>query len=152
MSVQTSIRSLPRDLGAVALPSTRALLVRAAEALGSRPELWQPLVRFDADERYFTRIPQRLAIPGGFEAWLLTWLPGQGTGWHDHGGSAGAVAVVSGTLAEYLLMGSEVAPLERGDLRPGQVRAFGAQHRHEMVNSAPSPPSASTCTPPSSPR
>ena len=32
--------------------------------------------------------------------WLLSWLPGQGTGLHDHGGSAGAFAVVRGTLHE----------------------------------------------------
>ncbi|SES82853.1 hypothetical protein [Geodermatophilus poikilotrophus] len=31
------------------------------------------------------------------QVWLLPWLPGQGTGLHDHGGSAGASAVVRGT-------------------------------------------------------
>src|SRR3712207_8332217 len=34
------------------------------------------------------------------QVWLLSWLPGQGTGLHDHGGSAGALAVVRGTLSE----------------------------------------------------
>ena len=42
----------------------------------------------------------RLLADEHHEAWLLTWLPGQGTRWHDHGGSAGAFAVLQGSLVE----------------------------------------------------
>ena len=38
-----------------------------------------------------------------YEAWLLTWLPGQSTGLHDHGGSAGAFTVLSGVVEESTL-------------------------------------------------
>lgn len=117
-----------------AAPTTRVLLARAAHAIAARPGIWQPLIRFDADERYYARIPQRLAIPGGFEAWLLTWLPGQGTGWHDHGGSAGAVVVVRGSLTESLVAGSTESPVEERELARGQIRPFGAHHRHHMGN------------------
>ena len=35
--------------------------------------------------------------------WLLSWLPDQGTPLHDHGTSAGAFAVVDGTLTERIV-------------------------------------------------
>jgi hypothetical protein len=132
----TRLEAARRDQPA---PTTSVLLARAAHALATRPSIWQPLVEFDAQERYYARIPQRLAIPGGFEAWLLTWLPGQRTGWHDHGGSAGAVVVVRGVLAEKVIVGSELNPVERRDLVRGRVRPFGARHQHEMVNRSDEP-------------
>ena len=58
--------------------------------------LWRPLVRFDPAQRVHTRLDSG----PGWEAWLLTWLPGQGTQIHDHGGSAGAFVVVDGCLTE----------------------------------------------------
>ena len=122
-----------------AAPTTSVLLARAAHGLASRPGSWQSLVQFDADQRFYARIPQRLAIPGGFEAWLLTWLPGQRTGWHDHGGSAGAVVVVRGVLSESIVVGSETSPVEHRDLVRGRVRPFGAHHRHEMLNQSAEP-------------
>ena len=63
--------------------------------IASQPQLWRPKVRFTAD-RYWTR----LAAPDGIDAWLLTWLPSQGTELHDHGDSAAAFAVVQGALTE----------------------------------------------------
>ena len=131
-----SLQPLTRE---VALPTTSVLLARAAHSLASRPSIWTPLVRFDADERYYARIPLRLAITGGFESWLLTWLPGQRTGWHDHGGSAGAVVVVRGALTERLLAGSASEPVEQRELTRGRVRPFGRDHRHEMINRSTEP-------------
>jgi hypothetical protein len=61
------------------------------------------------------------------QAWLLTWLPGQQTGWHDHGGSAGAFLVVSGLLREDTVAGSR-------NLATGTGRRFGARHVHRVVN------------------
>jgi hypothetical membrane protein len=42
----------------------------------------------------------------GHEVWVISWLPGQATGFHDHGGSAGAFAVVWGTLMECRVVGA----------------------------------------------
>ena len=61
--------------------------------VATRPERWLALVRYDADRRWY----QRLARDEDHEVWLLSWLPGQHTGFHDHGSSAGAFAVVRGT-------------------------------------------------------
>ncbi|HEX3198503.1 MAG TPA: hypothetical protein VHR39_13225 [Propionibacteriaceae bacterium] len=57
-------------------------LVKIATGLANQRALWEPLVSYDPVARYYVR----LAREQEFEAWLLTWLPGQGTDWHDHGG------------------------------------------------------------------
>lgn len=112
----------------------RRNLVEIATHLADLTELWQPLVEYDPVSRYYAR----LADEPDFEAWLLTWLPGQGTNWHDHGGSAGAFVVVRGTLTE---RHASVDPLahpriepELRELSEGALRAFGTRHIHEVTN------------------
>src|ERR1700758_596155 len=48
----------------------------------------------------------RIHLDESHEAWVISWLPGQATGFHDHGGSAGAFAVVWGTLVERRVVGA----------------------------------------------
>jgi hypothetical protein len=50
-------------------------LVKIATGLANQRALWEPLVSYDPVARYYVR----LAREQEFEAWLLTWLPGQGT-------------------------------------------------------------------------
>jgi hypothetical protein len=50
-------------------------LVEIATSLARQQALWGPLVSYDPVARYYVR----LAREHEFEAWLLTWLPGQGT-------------------------------------------------------------------------
>lgn len=102
--------------------------------LAAQQSLWQPLVRYDPFSRYYVR----LAAEPEFEAWLLTWVPGQGTEWHDHGGSAGAFVPVQGSLTE---RHAAVAPGQppRVDPRPrllhaGDLRPFGTRHIHRVTN------------------
>jgi Cysteine dioxygenase type I len=71
-------------------------LVSIAAGLASQRLLWEPLVSYDSTARYYVRLTREQ----DFEAWLLTWLPGQGTDWHDHGGSAGAFITLRGVLTE----------------------------------------------------
>ncbi|MGZ4603138.1 MAG: cysteine dioxygenase, partial [Kineosporiaceae bacterium] len=101
---------------------------RLAAELAAREQLWQPHVRF-SHPRHYSRL---LARPG-WEAWLLTWLPAQATGLHDHGGSAGAFAVLDGELDETVLVpdGDGVARGVRRYAR-GEVRGFGVRHVHEV--------------------
>ena len=75
---------------------TPVKLAETARRLSRQRSLWQGLVDFDPITRYYARV---LADPD-HEAWLLTWLPGQGTPWHDHGGSAGSFVVLQGVLTE----------------------------------------------------
>ncbi|MGC4853415.1 cysteine dioxygenase [Micromonospora sp. DT4] len=105
-------------------PATDLLAVAARWA---DPTGWPVPLRFDPTERWYAR----LAGADDHEVWALSWLPGQGTDLHDHGGSAGAFLVVAGTLAE--------ETVNRGRLLPhvlpaGVGRRFGARHVHQVTN------------------
>jgi hypothetical protein len=122
----------------VALP-TRDLPTRdlggLAEWYASRWEDWPVQLRFDAADRWYAR----LFAAHDHEAWLLTWLPGQSTDLHDHGGSAGAFTVLHGRLTERTPVGGErVSLLDRG-YGAGTTRTFGPRHVHRIVNAGPAP-------------
>jgi predicted metal-dependent enzyme (double-stranded beta helix superfamily) len=53
--------------------------------------------RFVAGDHYHR---ERVHIAPGIEIWLLTWLPGQVTPIHDHGGIVTVTAVLSGEIFE----------------------------------------------------
>ncbi|GAB3647849.1 cysteine dioxygenase [Glycomyces tarimensis] len=90
--------------------------------------------RFSKSSRWARRV---LSGPG-HEAWLLGWLPGQGTELHDHGGldrpAAAAATVVSGRLAEYTVRPGAFPTLERADLAPGDVTTVSDRTVHAMRN------------------
>ena len=108
-------------------------LVKIATGLASQRLLWEPLVSYDPVARYYVR----LAREPEFEAWLLTWLPGQGTDWHDHGGSAGTFITLRGVLTErHAEVGygpPRIIPGAR-ELVAGTLRSFGSRHVHEVTN------------------
>lgn len=91
------------------------------------PSSWPVRPRFDPVDRWYTR----LAVADDHEVWLLTWLPGQHTDLHDHGGSSGAFVVVSGTLTEQTVSAGRLRPRQ---LPAGQSRRFGARHVHQVAN------------------
>lgn len=102
-------------------------LLAAARRWASAPDSWPIQPQYDPNERWYARI----AETAEHEVWLLTWLPGQETDWHDHGGSAGAFTVVSGALVERTVSGGHVHHL---DLPAGAGRRFGAHHVHGVAN------------------
>jgi predicted metal-dependent enzyme (double-stranded beta helix superfamily) len=108
-------------------------LVQIATSLANQRALWEPLVAYDPVVRYYVR----LAREHEFEAWLLTWLPGQGTDWHDHGGSAGAFITLRGVLTErHAEVGygpPRIVPGGR-ELVAGTLRSFGSRHIHQVSN------------------
>src|SRR5919197_573149 len=77
-------------------------LAELARAIADRPQEWVHRVRLSVDGRWY----QRLRADDEHEIWLIAWLPGQSTGFHDHGGSSGAFAVALGTLEEHDAAGS----------------------------------------------
>ena len=84
---------------------------------------WRPLVHF-AEPR--VRIP--LFANDEYEVRLLTWLPGQGSGIHDHGGSAGCMLLVEGSLWESIAD-------ERGYLHESRINAGSASSfAHDIVH------------------
>jgi predicted metal-dependent enzyme (double-stranded beta helix superfamily) len=101
-----------------------------ARRLAADEDLWCGAVRYDPQERHYAR----LVRTPEYEAWLLTWLPGQSTGLHDHGGSAGAFAVVRGALHESTPCADGPRTGLRGRrLALGDVRAFGPDHLHDVA-------------------
>jgi predicted metal-dependent enzyme (double-stranded beta helix superfamily) len=108
-------------------------LAATATRLADNTRLWESLVEYDPVSRYYAR----LALTREHEAWLLTWVPGQGTDWHDHGGSAGAFTVVRGALTEEhaVLQGEESAVVASSrELGTGSLRPFGTRHVHRVTN------------------
>jgi quercetin dioxygenase-like cupin family protein len=107
-------------------PTTVAQFAALATALAGDRESWAPLVRYDPASRWY----HRLRTGPGYEVWLLSWVPGQGSGRHDHGASHGVYTVLSGALTEHADgRGSRV-------LTPGSLRVFAPGYVHEVVNAS----------------
>jgi predicted metal-dependent enzyme (double-stranded beta helix superfamily) len=98
----------------------RELLGRLTDDVG----LWVEHVRHEPDQRVFVEI----AGDADFEAWLICWMPGHDTGFHDHDLSCGAVAVLSGELVEERLI-LDGPPVAR-HYRAGEAFAFDASDIH----------------------
>ncbi|EWT02480.1 cysteine dioxygenase [Intrasporangium oryzae NRRL B-24470] len=122
---------------------TPIAIAETARRLARHRALWQPRVDFDPVTRYYAR----LAAEPDHEAWLLTWLPGQGTPWHDHGGSSGSFVILQGVLTEEVAGYRAAADLDdvrrasgpAVTLSPGDQRTFGRRHLHRVTNIGPDP-------------
>ena len=116
-------------------PVGQAGLAQLVQSVAVSPGRWAGLVRYRSGERWY----QRLEQAANRELWLLSWLPGQRTGFHDHLGSAGAFAVVRGELQERTVPAGRDARVAVATFAAGQLRAFGPQHVHEVVNNSAEP-------------
>ncbi len=94
------------------------------------PGRWPVTPRFDAAQRWY----HRLTSAPGHEVWLLTWLPGQSTDLHDHGGSAGAFHVYAGALTEEVVTAGRTPRITTRELGEGTGRRFGGRHIHRIAN------------------
>ena len=84
--------------------------------VGGVPESW----------RWFTRIRGDDEL----DVWLISWVPGHATELHDHGGSLGALTVVSGSLNEFRWDGRN---LRRRRLDAGDQAGFPLGWVHDVV-------------------
>jgi mannose-6-phosphate isomerase-like protein (cupin superfamily) len=110
-------------------------LAQLVRSVAASPERWAGLVRYRAEDRWY----QRLEEAEHHELWLLSWLAGQRTGFHDHFGSAGAFMVVRGELQERTVTAGRGSRVAVAAVAAGQVRAFGPRHVHEVVNGSATP-------------
>lgn len=113
---------------APAHPLTVADFAGLARALAADRDVWAPLVDYDPVTRWY----HRLRTGPGYEVWLLSWLPGQGSGAHGHGPSSGVLTVLAGELTER----TDHAPRI---LAPGAQHFFAPGYVHEVVNDALTP-------------
>jgi predicted metal-dependent enzyme (double-stranded beta helix superfamily) len=115
-------------------PLRPARLRQVVRGLAASEDEWLSQVRFSRDARWY----KRLTSDDDHEVWLLSWLPGQGTGFHDHGGSAGAFTVLQGALQEWTAPGGRRTTVG-STLGPGQVRSFGPWYVHHVINASVEP-------------
>jgi len=62
----------------------------------ARRERWRGLVRHDPEERTYALLHRGPTS----EIYVVSWMPGHDTGFHDHDQSAAAIAVLEGTVLE----------------------------------------------------
>ena len=87
---------------------------------------WHQLVDLDIEHRHYAQLWRDDHI----DVWVISWMNGHDTGFHDHDVSRGAVAVVEGELVEErLTIGG--AP-RRTAYRAGMSFQFDASHVHRM--------------------
>jgi predicted metal-dependent enzyme (double-stranded beta helix superfamily) len=114
----------------LSLTELRALATR----LAADPSEWRHLVRHDPAARIFERILDEPSV----EAWLICWMAGHDTGFHDHDVSSGAVAVLDGEVREErLILGSAEARSKH--YAAGEVFDFSPADIHRVVHHGAAP-------------
>ncbi|WP_263359899.1 rhodanese-like domain-containing protein [Acidicapsa ligni] len=85
---------------------------------------WLNRVRLRKEHRWY----ERLHHGADYDIWAISWMPGQSTGFHDHGESSGAFFVATGVLEEH-------RPGEQTLVIPaGKPRSFGPDYAHDVRN------------------
>jgi predicted metal-dependent enzyme (double-stranded beta helix superfamily) len=109
-------------------------LAAEVRRLTSAPAEWVARVRLDPEGRWY----EQVRVDDSCELWLISWLPGQSTGFHDHGGANGAFSVVWGELDEHIVARDAAGPAGAAvrAVPAGEVRAFGPHHVHDVRNSS----------------
>lgn len=120
-------------------------LASEVRRLAGRPAEWVSRVRLDPEGRWY----EQVRTGGCYEIWLISWLPGQSTGFHDHGGANGAFSVVWGTLDECVIPrdyrgacsreagpGPGLGPVSVRSVTQGVVRSFGPHYIHDVRNTS----------------
>jgi hypothetical protein len=136
VSSLASAKAAPRSGAATAKnagllgPAQLSRLVSGVAEAGQ----WRSSVLFSAGRRWY----RRLELTEIYEIWLLSWLPGQHTGFHDHGEAAGAFAVVQGELQETLARPGACQVRQRTAWQ-GKVTSFGPRHLHDVGNTSAAP-------------
>ena len=110
--------------------------VAADHVLSGRYDHVLPAGGPPTDERWFTR----LHGDDELDVWLISWVPERSTELHDHGGSLGALTVVSGALVETRWDGDT---LRERRLDAGDQAGFPLGWVHDVVW-APSKPARIT--------
>jgi Cysteine dioxygenase type I len=98
----------------------------ADDVLSGRYDHLLPVGGPPSDERWFSR----LYGDDELDIWLISWVPDRSTELHDHGGSLGALTVVSGTLRETRWDGRA---LRRRRLTAGDQAGFPLGWVHDVV-------------------
>ena len=108
-------------------------LASLVEGLTQRADLWRPLVVTDARRRRYRLIYDDDRI----DVWVLSWMPGQHTGFHDHGDAGVALAAVDGHVVERQMRVTGGA--HEQVLQPGRVQVGAPGYIHSVAHGAGEP-------------
>jgi predicted metal-dependent enzyme (double-stranded beta helix superfamily) len=99
-----------------------------AGEIADRTDIWEPLIHADTERRRY----ELLYEDERMDAWILSWMPGQGTGFHDHYISGVGLSVAAGCVREDLMVyGREHQPRQ---LRAGDTRQGGPGYIHRVTH------------------
>lgn len=107
-------------------------LVALTRQVGAEVRAGVHPVTIDPDRRWYRRIRGDDYV----DLWLISWATEQYAELHDHGGSYGALTVVSGTLTEHRWTSAGLRPRR---LRAGRSVGFPLGHVHEVASPSPTP-------------
>jgi predicted metal-dependent enzyme (double-stranded beta helix superfamily) len=111
-------------------------LSAVATQIAARPGLWSEYVRHDPLQRTY----KHLLHDEYLDVWLNCWSYDHDTGFHDHDLSAGAVAVVAGSVREErLALGRPVADPIARTASAGSSFDFGASDIHRVLHAGTEP-------------
>jgi hypothetical protein len=117
-----------RELIPSQLDLTAAELEQVAIAIRDRPALWEPLLIADPTRRRY----RLLFEDERTDIWVLCWMPGQSTGFHDHDISDVGIAIARGAIVErQLRLPTGATALE---LCPGDTRRGPAGYIHSVAH------------------
>jgi len=120
---------LLEDTGVLSERQLAKLVTRITE----RPDLWQPLVVVDGEHRRY----ELLYDDDQVDIWVLSWMPGQKTGFHDHDRSNVALICAQGELDEgSLVLGASAGPVR---MTPGVTRTGPRGYIHAVSHVAGEP-------------
>ena len=97
-----------------------------ASTIAARTDIWEPLVHGNPERRCYELVYE----DDRMDAWILSWMPGQGTGFHDHYISGVGLCVARGCVREDIMVyGAE--PQSRR-LCEGSTRQGGPGYIHRV--------------------
>lgn len=120
------------------LPDLLHATDRAADdVLSGRYDHRLPVRGLSVGDRWFARIHSGLHDDEEIDIWLISWVSGHPTEFHDHGGSLGAMTVLSGSLDEHRWDGGR---LRRRRLDAGDQAGFPLGWVHDVAWAPTGPP------------
>ncbi len=104
----------------------QAQLKGLVKSIADRPDLWEPLTVTDEHRRRYRLLYEDERI----DVWVLSWMAGQGTGFHDHDHSSVALMCVQGAIFEkQMRLPSGVSGVK---MLTGSVRSGGPGYIHAV--------------------
>ena len=113
-----------------------AQLAVLVQQIASTPSLWEPLQIRDTTRRRYRLLYEDDRI----DVWVLSWMPGQGTGFHDHDLSGVALICAQGMVVErqmQLPSGATRIEMEVGLTReggPGYIHSVAYGHGDPAIS------------------